>query len=72
MIEILSPTTAQYDLKEKKNIYERHGVKEYWIVAPDPLSVQGYALKNTAFEKIPTENCKTNSTLLDNIFSFEP
>src|SRR5699024_2227916 len=34
VIEILSPSTAKYDLEEKKDIYERFGVKEYWIVEP--------------------------------------
>lgn len=29
VIEILSPITAKYDLEEKKEIYERYGVKEY-------------------------------------------
>lgn len=29
VIEILSPSTAHYDLNEKKQIYERSGVQEY-------------------------------------------
>jgi len=34
VVEILSPSTAYYDLTEKKDVYERVGVKEYWIVDP--------------------------------------
>ncbi|MCF6336101.1 MAG: Uma2 family endonuclease [Spirochaetales bacterium] len=34
IIEILSPSTASKDLKEKFFLYERVGVKEYWIVDP--------------------------------------
>ena len=34
VIEILSPTTAAKDLSEKLQLYERHGVKEYWVVDP--------------------------------------
>jgi Uma2 family endonuclease len=30
VIEILSPPTAKYDLEDKKDVYERYGVKEYW------------------------------------------
>ena len=32
VIEILSPSTAKHDLLRKRNLYERVGVKEYWIV----------------------------------------
>ncbi len=34
IIEILSPSTASKDLKEKFFLYERVGVKEYWVVDP--------------------------------------
>ncbi len=34
VIEILSPSTAEKDLGEKRDLYERHGVLEYWIVDP--------------------------------------
>jgi Uma2 family endonuclease len=34
IMEILSPSTASRDLQIKKDLYERHGVKEYWIVHP--------------------------------------
>ena len=32
VVEILSPATARIDQKEKFFLYERRGVKEYWIV----------------------------------------
>ncbi len=35
IIEILSPSTASKDLEIKKVLYEKHGVKEYWIVKSD-------------------------------------
>jgi len=34
VVEILSPTTARKDRVDKKSIYERNGVDEYWIVDP--------------------------------------
>lgn len=33
--EVLSPATAAKDLEEKKALYERRGVREYWIVRSD-------------------------------------
>ncbi|MDR1701938.1 MAG: Uma2 family endonuclease [Sporomusaceae bacterium] len=32
VIEILSPSTGQRDLIDKFNLYQEHGVREYWIV----------------------------------------
>ncbi len=34
VVEILSPTTSHRDRTEKKAIYERNRVDEYWIVDP--------------------------------------
>ena len=34
IVEVQSPSTAKKDLREKFNLYERAGVKEYWIVFP--------------------------------------
>ncbi|QWK19244.1 MAG: Uma2 family endonuclease [Hydrogenobacter thermophilus] len=42
VIEILSPSTAYYDLTEKKEVYERVGVKEYWIVDPKRKAIEVY------------------------------
>ncbi|MGH9527129.1 MAG: Uma2 family endonuclease [Terriglobales bacterium] len=35
LVEILSPATRGRDLGAKLRLYERFGVREYWIVAPD-------------------------------------
>lgn len=34
VIEISSPSTAEHDLKDKFKLYQRTGVKEYWVVHP--------------------------------------
>jgi len=34
VIEVLSPSTTHRDLFEKADAYERHGVKEYWVIHP--------------------------------------
>jgi len=49
IIEILSPSTAYYDLIDKKEIYETFGVKEYWIVDPKKQWVEIYILKGNMF-----------------------
>ena len=46
IVETLSPSTARRDKREKKDIYEKAGVEEYWIVAPQGKSVEIYYLEN--------------------------
>ena len=50
IMEILSPSTAYYDLKKKKRLYEASGVKEYWIVDPEDQEIEIYALVEGRFE----------------------
>ena len=45
IVETLSPSTAQRDKTEKKDIYEKAGVEEYWIVSPQGF-VEIYYLKD--------------------------
>ena len=35
VMEILSPSTAYYDLRKKFRVYAKQGVREYWIVDPN-------------------------------------
>jgi len=49
VIEILSPSTAYYDLVHKKEIYARHGVKEYWIVDPMEKKIDIYENRGGEF-----------------------
>lgn len=44
IIEVLSPSTAQKDLIEKLNLYEKAGVKEYWIVHPTDKTVMVFKI----------------------------
>ena len=39
VVEIRSPSTARYDWTTKRELYARHGVKEYWIVDPEAATV---------------------------------
>ncbi len=49
VVEILSKSTAPYDRGDKKDIYEIHGVKEYWLVDPQKKSVEVYSLLDERF-----------------------
>lgn len=44
IVEILSPSNRDHDLIVKKKIYQRFGVKEYWIIDPQTKVSTGYRL----------------------------
>lgn len=44
IVEILSPSNQSNDLITKMNLYQKFGVKEYWIVNPKFRSIQIYGL----------------------------
>ncbi|MDB5029597.1 Uma2 family endonuclease [Mucilaginibacter sp.] len=50
VIEILSPSNAYYDLRQKKDIYEKYGVKEYIIIDPVQENADLYALKDGSYQ----------------------
>ncbi len=49
IVEILSQSTAEHDAITKKQIYEKNGVKEYWLVDTWTKSIRVYLLKNEVY-----------------------
>ncbi len=45
IVEVLSPSTAAHDQIRKLALYERHGVKEYWLAHPTDRVVTVYRLE---------------------------
>ena len=39
VVEIRSPSTARQDWTVKRELYARHGVREYWLVDPEAATV---------------------------------
>jgi Uma2 family endonuclease len=52
IIEILSPATAKNDLQKKFKLYEKFGVKEYWIVEPNEPYIMVYQLEHGKYQFI--------------------
>ena len=50
IIEILSPSTAGRDRTFKRTLYERHGVKEYWMVDPSARNITILLLGESGYE----------------------
>jgi Uma2 family endonuclease len=65
IIEVLSPHTAARDQIDKRNLYEKQGVKEYWLVHPVDQVLMIYWLDKRVYGKpaIHETRGKTSSTL---------
>ena len=50
--EIVSLQGRSRDRIEKRDLYEQHGVKEYWIIDPEPEMVEVLALVNGRYELV--------------------
>jgi len=50
LVEILSPGTEERDRGYKKTLYERNGVREYWIVDPEQESIDMFCLGAAGFD----------------------
>ncbi|MCI8857654.1 MAG: Uma2 family endonuclease [Clostridiaceae bacterium] len=76
IIEILSPSSMQYDQFIKLDLYQKAGVKEYWIVDPIKNTISVYLLEGRRYRspvtygadaKIPVsilEDCKIDLGLV--------
>lgn len=67
LVEIVSKSSFNLDTIDKKNIYEKYGVQEYWFIFPEFKSVEIYSLKNKEYllhQEINNKG-KMTSVLLD-------
>jgi Uma2 family endonuclease len=49
MVEVLSPSSAVRDRQLKRELYERHGVREYWLLDPDQRTLTVYQRQGERF-----------------------
>ena len=52
VMEILSPSSRRHDMLVKLNLYQRAGVREYWIVNPDDKDVQVFLLDGSGLFRV--------------------
>ena len=57
VVEILSPSTSKRDEGLKKQLYEKSGVPEYWIVDPDEKAVLRFRHNGSSYDS-PERCCE--------------
>jgi Uma2 family endonuclease len=49
VVEIASPSTSFYDTVKKREIYQRYGVKEFWLVFPEEKAIEVMTLEDGGY-----------------------
>ena len=57
VVEIVSPSTLGRDTVRKKAIYEKFGVKEFWLAYPDMKCIEVLTLDRDGRYKLHDEGC---------------
>lgn len=70
LIELLSPGNKSHDTVRKKNLYEKFGVKEFWIIDPETKESIGYALEGKVCKEFFRSSGQISSQLLDATFKY--
>lgn len=52
IVEILSPSSIFNDSVRKREIYQRFGVKEYWLIFPEEKAIEVLALEGSIYREL--------------------
>ena len=55
VVEVLSPKTRDLDLAQKRRVYAREGVRELWVIDPEPQTVLVYRFEEDLSEPVMTK-----------------
>jgi Uma2 family endonuclease len=66
VVEVVFPSTFKRDITDKMKLYERHGVREYWLAFPLEKTIMVYELTEKGYElfSYATEKGKVKSKVL--------
>ncbi|MBN2890731.1 MAG: Uma2 family endonuclease [Bacteroidales bacterium] len=69
IVEIVS-LNSKRDIEDKFQLYEKHGVKEYWIVYPHEKAISVFVLENKKFrlEGMFAESGKVKVNIFEDLF----
>ncbi len=70
LVEVLSSGNRNHDLIRKQELYERFGVKEYWVIDPSTRLAMIFQLVNGTYVKTNEAIASIQSPLLNAQISF--
>jgi Uma2 family endonuclease len=69
LIEVLSPSSVVHDTIKKRNLYEKNGVREYWIVDVEKRTIAQLVLRRKHY--VLTELCESDTIKASVLAGFE-
>ena len=60
LVEVLSPSNSERDLRDKRNIYARCGVRFYWLIDPQARSITELELVEGAYAVVAVTSGSSN------------
>lgn len=70
VVEVLSGGNQSPDLVKKKGLYQRFGIKEYWIIDADAKEAVGFEYSSGMYHEFACNIGKVTSRLLQQAFEF--
>lgn len=67
IVEILSPSTINRDSLIKRNLYEKKGVREYWLVSPQEKNIRQCILEKGRYTDQLVEKASIHSSSIDGL-----
>lgn len=63
VVEVLTPATMRYDQTRKHALYQRAGVREYWLVNPQTRTVEALLLRDGVYASTVYEDAVPSAVL---------
>ena len=70
VVEVLSGGNRNHDLKVKKNLYERFGIQEYWVIDPETEETIGFIFSSGQYQELPKVKGKLTSPMFKKTFEY--
>ena len=70
VVEVLSEGNKSHDLIKKKDLYQRFGIKEYWIIDPETKEAIGFEHILGNYNEFARNVGKVSSKLFEHTFEF--
>lgn len=70
VVEVLSEGNKSHDLVKKKELYQRFGIKEYWIIDAETKEAVGFEHSSGMYHEFARNIGRVQSRLLQQTFEF--